>query len=98
MAIMGIVLIQNVTMLQLWNGVLTWITQTTGLTSYPVIFTLAFLVAVTVPVGLLWLPARGAACGNDEPPLRNLARFGYALIPLAVAGDIAHHTSEEHTT
>ncbi|MGA5298340.1 4Fe-4S binding protein [Nucisporomicrobium flavum] len=91
MAIMGIVLIQNLTMLRVWQDVLAWIERTTGIGSYPVIFTIAFVVAVGAPVTLLWLGSTVAARRNDESVARNFARFGYALIPLDVAGHIAHN-------
>jgi polyferredoxin len=91
MAIMGIVIIQNLTMLNVWGAFLDWIAATTGITSQPVIFTLAFVVAVGAPVGLLALAARVAARGNLEGTRMNFARFGYALIPLDVAGHIAHN-------
>ncbi|HSK31947.1 MAG TPA: 4Fe-4S binding protein [Propionicimonas sp.] len=91
MAIMGIVLIQNATMLTLWQDVLTWIEQTTGITNYPLIFTVAFVVAVSLPVGLLALASRIASRGNLENTLMNFARFGYALIPLDIAAHLAHN-------
>jgi polyferredoxin len=91
MAIMGIVVIQNVTMLNLWQDVLTGVERLTGITSYPVIFTVAFVVAVSVPVALLALASRVAAAGNLEDTRMNFARFGYALIPLDVAAHIAHN-------
>ena len=91
MAIMGIVLIQNVTMLEVWTGVLGWIETTTGITSYAVIFTAAFAVAVSVPVALLALASRVAARQNLETSTVNFARFGYALIPLDVAAHLAHN-------
>lgn len=91
MAIMGIVLIQNLTMLEVWNQVLDFISTTTGITSYAVIFTVAFIVAVSVPVGLLAAASRIAARSNLETTWKNFARFGYALIPLDVAGHIAHN-------
>jgi polyferredoxin len=91
MAIMGIVLIQNVTMLSGWNDVLGWIRSATGIANYAVIFTVAFAVAVTAPVGLLALASRLTATGGREGVWRNFARFGYALIPLDVAGHIAHN-------
>ena len=91
MAIMGIVLIQNVTMLDVWTDVLAWIETTTGITSYPLIFTVAFTVAVTVPVALLALASRAASVGNLESTAMNFARFGYALIPLDVAAHLAHN-------
>ena len=91
MAIMGIVLIQNVTMLEVWASVLGWIETTTGITSYAVIFTAAFAVAVCVPVALLALASRVAARHNLENATLNFARFGYALIPLDVAAHLAHN-------
>ena len=91
MAIMGIVLIQNVTMLTVWQDLLDWIAATTGITSYPVIFTLAFVVAVTLPVAVLALAAKLAAPASRESVRQNFARFGYALIPLDVAAHVAHN-------
>ena len=91
MAIMGIVIIQNVTMLGVWSEMLAWVDRTTGITSYPVIFTAAFAVGVSIPVALLALAAKVAARGNLESALKNFARFGYALIPLDVAAHVAHN-------
>ena len=91
MAIMGIVIIQNVTMLKLWEDVLAWVNQVTGITSYPVIFTAVFAVGVSIPVALLALAAKVAARGNLENTFTNFARFGYALIPLDVAAHVAHN-------
>jgi len=91
MAIMGIVLIQNVTMLTLWTDVTTWVTRETGITNSAVIFTAVFAVGVSVPVALLALAAKVASWGNLEGALKNFARFGYALIPLDVAAHIAHN-------
>ncbi|MEV0901614.1 4Fe-4S binding protein [Actinoplanes sp. NPDC049802] len=91
MAIMGIVLIQNLTMLQIWQDVLAWIENTLGITNYPVIFTLAFIVAVGAPVTALWAASAVAARRNTDSITTNFARFGYALIPLDVAGHIAHN-------
>jgi polyferredoxin len=91
MAIMGIVLIQNVAMLEVWTRILDWIETTTGITSYAVIFTAAFAVAVSVPVALLALASRVAARHNLENATLNFARFGYALIPLDVAAHLAHN-------
>ncbi len=91
MAIMGIVIIQNVTMLQVWEDLLASVTRVTGITSYPVIFTAVFAVGVSVPVALLALAAKAAARGNIESTFKNFARFGYALIPLDVAAHVAHN-------
>ncbi|WP_121255141.1 4Fe-4S binding protein [Nocardioides ferulae] len=91
MAIMGIVLIQNVTMLDVWQDLLAWVGRTTGITSYPVIFTLTFVVAVALPVGMLAAAAWAAAPASRETVKQNFARFGYALIPLDVAAHLAHN-------
>jgi ferredoxin len=91
MAIMGIVIIQNVTMLPGWADALAWMNRTTGITSYPVIFTAVFAVGVSIPVALLTLAAKVASAGNLESTFKNFARFGYALIPLDVAAHLAHN-------
>lgn len=89
--IMGIVIIQNVTMLPVWTDVLDAIHRATGISSYPVIFTAAFAVGVSVPVALLALAAKVASRSNLESTVQNFARFGYALIPLDVAAHLAHN-------
>ena len=91
MAIMGIVLIQNLTMLSVWDDLLGTVRSATGVSSPAVVFTVAFAVAVTLPVGLLVLAARVAAPHSKEGVVANVARFGYALIPLDVAGHVAHN-------
>ena len=91
MAIMGIVIIQNVTMLGVWTDVLAWVNRATGITSYPVIFTAVFVIGVSIPVALLALAAKVASSGNLESTFQNFARFGYALIPLDVAAHVAHN-------
>jgi ferredoxin len=91
MAIMGIVIIQNVTMLPAWTDALDAVNRATGITSYPVIFTAVFAFGVSIPVALLALAAKIASAGNLESTLKNFARFGYALIPLDVAAHVAHN-------
>ena len=91
MAIMGIVLIQNITMLQVWNDLLATVNRVTGITSYPIIFTAVFAVGVSLPVALLAVAAKVAARTNGESTRQNFARFGYAFIPLDVAAHIAHN-------
>ena len=90
-AIMGIVLVQNVTMLGFWADALAWLEQTTGTTSYAVNYTIAFTVAISLPVGLLLAASRGAARLRGGTARQHFASFGYALIPLDIAGHIAHN-------
>lgn len=90
-AIMGIVLIQNVTMLKVWNDLLAVVTRITGISNYAFIFTAVFAIGVSLPVALLALAAKVASHGNLEDTRQNFARFGYALIPLDVAAHVAHN-------
>jgi polyferredoxin len=91
MAIMGIVLIQNITMLAVWKDSLGWLEMTTGITNKAVIFTAAFSVAILTPVALLVGAAWIARHRTPETTWQNFARFGYALIPLDIAGHVAHN-------
>ena len=89
--IMGIVFIQNVTMLEGWQPVLRGLERITGTTSYYVNFTIIFLLAMALPVALLSLAALGARALNGHKLADNFAWFGYAIIPLDIAGHIAHN-------
>lgn len=91
MAIMGIVLVQNVTMLGFWEDILARLEQTTGTTSYVVNYTIAFTVAICLPIGLLLVASRGAALLGRGTTMQNFTIFGYALIPLDIAAHIAHN-------
>lgn len=91
MAIMGIVLIQNVTMLKIWSQILAAVEKTTGVTNYAIIFTIVFAIGVSIPVGLLAIAGKVAGKANLESTRQNFARFGYALIPLDVAAHVAHN-------
>lgn len=89
--IMGIVFVQNVTMTELWAGILDTIAQLVGTANYAVTFTVAFLVAMATPVALLSLTSWAAGRFNGENVVSNFTRFGYAIIPLDVAGHVAHN-------
>lgn len=90
-AIMGIVFIQNITMLDVWNDILDRISRTFGITSYAAIFTAAFMVAIATPAALLAAACLVASRTSGGTVWSNFARFGYALIPLDVAGHVAHN-------
>ncbi len=89
--IMGIVLVQNVTMLEFWPGTLAWLEQMTGTTSYAVNYTIAFTVAISLPIGLLLASSYGSARLRGGTTKQNFAIFGYALIPLDIAAHMAHN-------
>ena len=89
--IMGIVFVQNITMLNIWQGILRELEHLSGTTNYAVTFTITFAIAMLIPILLLGLAALVAKIFNHASLLNNFARFGYALIPLDMAGHIAHN-------
>ncbi len=89
--IMGIVFVQNVTMLDVWGSILSWLERVTGTTSYYVTFSITFLVAVIIPVSLLAWASLVAARYNKASFVDNFTRFGYAIIALDLAAHIAHN-------
>ena len=89
--IMGIVFVQNITMLQIWNVVLEWFERLLGMHNYPVTFTVSFLALMAVPVGLMLIAGVLAGRANGKSLIANFALFGYAIIPLDMAAHIAHN-------
>lgn len=89
--IMGIVFVQNITMLNIWQGILNGLEKLVGTQNYFVTFTITFIIAMAIPVLLLFASSFGAKLVNGESTVKNFARFGYALIPLDLAGHIAHN-------
>lgn len=91
LVIMGIVFIQNITMLEIWPQILNWFEQGLNIRSYFIIFTLSFLVAMSIPLGLLLFSGYLSGKVNGDSALKNFTLFGYAVIPLDMAGHIAHN-------
>ncbi|NRD76469.1 4Fe-4S binding protein [Bacillus sp. BRMEA1] len=91
--IMGIVFVQNITMVAIWQDILKAIGSVTGTSNYNVNFTVAFIIAMAIPVGLLFATAKVATLlgGSVEKVKKNFIRFGYAIIPLDLAGHLAHN-------
>jgi polyferredoxin len=89
--IMGIVFVQNVTMLEVWSSILAWLERVTGTTSYAITFSITFLISIIIPVGLLGIASFAASKLNKASMVENFTRFGYAIIALDVAGHIAHN-------
>jgi hypothetical protein len=88
---MGIVFVQNVTMLEVWSSILAWLEKVTGTTSYYVTFSITFIVAMLIPILLLGLASLVAQKFNGISLFENFTRFGYAIIALDMAGHIAHN-------
>jgi polyferredoxin len=89
--IMGIVFVQNVTMLEVWSGMLKWLENATGTTNYAITFSITFAIAIIIPVALLSLASWIAGKFNQSTFVENFSRFGYAIIALDVAAHIAHN-------
>ncbi|WML43205.1 4Fe-4S binding protein [Neobacillus sp. PS3-40] len=91
--IMGIVFVQNITMVAIWQDILKAIGSVTGTDSYNINFTVAFIIAMIIPIGLLLGTAKLATLtgGSVEKVKKNFIRFGYAIIPLDLAGHLAHN-------
>jgi len=91
--IMGIVFVQNITMLEIWEDILRMIGTFTGTTNYTVNFSVAFVISMILPILLLLATAKIATLinRNAEKVKENFVRFGYAIIPLDLAGHLAHN-------
>ncbi len=89
--IMGIVFVQNVTMLEVWGSMLKWLEQAAGTTNYAITFSITFAISIIIPVALLGLASWIAGKFNKATLVENFTRFGYAIIGLDVAGHIAHN-------
>lgn len=90
--IMGIVFVQNITMLEIWSTILAAIASVTRTTNYNVNFTVGFIIAMIIPIAMLWYASKvtSKTYVNTTTKL-NFMRFGYALIPLDLAGHLGHN-------
>jgi polyferredoxin len=90
--IMGIVFVQNITMLEIWTQILTTIGAITGTTNEVVNFTIAFILSMALPILLLLGAAKLATVfGMPNSVKKNFILFGYAFIPLDLAGHLGHN-------
>ena len=89
--IMGIVFVQNVTMLEVWGSMLKWLEQAVGTTNYAITFSITFAIAIIIPVAMLGITSWIVGKFNKSSLIENFTRFGYAIIALDVAGHIAHN-------
>lgn len=90
--IMGIVFVQNITMLEIWQNILAAIGSVTGTENYVVNFTVAYVFSMALPILLLLGTAKLASfMGMADSVKSNFIRFGYAIIPLDLAGHLGHN-------
>lgn len=86
------VFMQTFDMSVAWGDYMRWMVERVGIDSYMAVFSLTFFAAIAVAVGLYTL-ANLAVSRTRGAWSRNFALFGYAFIPLALAGHIAHNVS-----
>ncbi len=91
MVLVGVVIIQNLTMLSVWQPLLDWTAGVTGSSSFTLNFTLIFLVAMAAPLAALAAASKISGSFGGEDALRNFTRFGYAIIPLDLAAHMGHN-------
>lgn len=89
--IMGMVFLQNVSMLSFWQPTLDKIQSFTGTEIFAVNFSIAFFIIISIPALLLMGAGWISNLFFKEGVWKNIARFGYALIPLDLAGHLAHN-------
>jgi len=83
--------VQNITMLEAWQGILSGLENLFNTKSYFVTFTLTFVVAMSIPILLVAFVSYVAKKMNGDSLAHNFTKFGYAIIALDVAGHIAHN-------
>jgi polyferredoxin len=90
--IMGIVFVQNITMLEIWQDILATIGSVTGTANYVVNFTVAYIISMALPILLLIGTAKIATIMGMAGSVKKIfTRFGYAIIPLDLAGHLGHN-------
>jgi polyferredoxin len=88
--LVGVVIVQNLTMLSVWEPILEFVAGVTGSGYFPLNFSLVFLAAMALPIASLLAASRLSRQGG-ETTLQNFARFGYALIALDLAAHMGHN-------
>jgi polyferredoxin len=90
-ALIGIVISQTIVMLEVWEPFMTWFENTTGITNFPVAWTLIFAGAMLIPIVLMLAASLVSRNTSWEMKRSNFIRFGYALIPLGLGIHLAHN-------
>jgi polyferredoxin len=89
--IMGVVFVQNITMLEIWPPILSWLEGVLGTDSYAVTFTVTFTVLMALPILALFAASFFSSRSGNKGIMTAFTVFGYALIPLDLAGHLAHN-------
>jgi len=89
--LVGIVFVQNITMLDVYSSFLEWIEQLLGISNVNIAFTILFIIAMAAPVILIFTATAFSKRITGETLANAFAKFGYAVIPLDLAGMLAHN-------
>lgn len=89
--LVGIVIIQNIGMLSLWDSISSFISSVTGIVDEKILFTMIYFLTMALPVSLMFITSYISAKAGKENTLQNFARFGYAFIAVDLAGHLAHN-------
>jgi ferredoxin len=89
--LVGVVTIQNLTMLSVWPSILEWVAGITGTTNFTVNFTVVYLAAMVAPIVLLGGASLISSKLDGGSAMRDFTIFAYALIPLDLAAHMAHN-------
>ncbi|MHB1345450.1 MAG: 4Fe-4S binding protein [Thermoleophilia bacterium] len=91
MVLVGVVIVQNLTMLSVWQPLLDWVGGITGSGSFTLNFTLVFIAAMAAPLAAMAAVSKVSSLFGGEDVLRNFTRFGYAIIPIDLAAHMGHN-------
>jgi ferredoxin len=89
--IMGIVFVQNITMLSIWSPILAWLEGVLGTTNFVVTFTVTFTAMMALPLLALLAASFFSSRTGNLGIVATFTIFGYSLIPLDLAGHLAHN-------
>ncbi|MBI2846845.1 MAG: 4Fe-4S binding protein [Chloroflexi bacterium] len=90
----ALVYLQSIDMTFAWSDFMKWILERTPITGYNLTLTLIFAVALVLMFGLYRLVVQASSAASmGESWQRNFASFGYAYLPLALAGHLGHNLS-----
>jgi len=89
--LVGVVIVQNLTMLGVYETILDHVAMVTGTSNVDVNFSVVFAIAMASPVLLLAGVSRLSSRLGGGTTLGDFAKYGYALIPLDLAGHMAHN-------
>lgn len=89
--LVGIVILQNIGMLTLWNTLSGFVQNFTGIADERWLFTIVYLFTISIPLLFMFIASAFSAKAKGEKLLQNFARFGYAFVAVDLAGHLAHN-------